>query len=178
MPPPHRHPRHHPPPPHHGRSPTSAVAAIIQPDRIERLLEPYVPDHEERAFVVRCMVGEGPIHHRGASYTLLVLLGSLLDRAAPPAPAPDDTETVPVPLRLPPHTAPRDDGDHHYPLQMPLAPLTRLAPKGSPELTAIIDCLLDGPPHHALANAAMVCLIDALLQREAARDDASGKAGG
>jgi hypothetical protein len=29
----------------------------------------------------------------------------------------------------------------------------------------MIDCLLDGPPHHALANAALVCLIDALLAR-------------
>ncbi len=65
-------------------------------------------------------------------------------------------------LRLPPHLAPRD-GDHDYPLRMPVAPLERLAPRGSPELDALLDCLLDGPPHHVLANVAMVCMIDALF---------------
>lgn len=158
MPPPHR--PHRP----HGRAPASAITALIRPEAVERLLAPWLPDADERAFVVRCIVGEGPIHHRGASYALLLLLGELLARtdAAPPAPAGDTTA---VPLRLPPHARPHEGDDHHYPLRMPTAPLERLAPKGSPEFTALVDCLLDGPPHHALANAAMVCLLDALLRR-------------
>jgi hypothetical protein len=52
---------------------------------------------------------------------------------------------------------------------MPTAALERLAPAGSPEMAALIDCLVDGPPHHALANAAMVCLLGALLARLEAR---------
>lgn len=46
---------------------------------------------------------------------------------------------------------------------MPVAILEKLAPKGSPELDALIDCLLDGPAHHALANAALICLLDAVF---------------
>jgi len=163
MPPPHRRPSHRPP----GRVPASTVSSLIRPENVERLLEPFVPDAEERAFVVRCMVGEGPIHHRGASYALLLLLGELLERAGGAPGSAGAGETVAVPLRLPPHVARRGDGDDHYPLRMPTAPLERLAPRGSPELAALVDCLLDGPPHHALANAAMVCLVDALLRREA-----------
>jgi len=172
MPPPHRHRPHRP----LDRAPASAVASLIRPEAVERLLTPWIPDAEERAFVVRCMIGEGPIHHRGASYALLLLLGQLLERVDPPGtlePQPASighdggsaADSTPVPLRLPPHTTPRGDGDHHYPLRMPTAPLERIAPKGSPELAVLVDCLLDGPPHHALANAAMVCLLDALLRR-------------
>lgn len=120
-----------------------------------------MPDADERAFVVRCIVGEGPIHHRGASYTLVCLLGLLLEALGTEERGARGGKSVPVPIRLPPHLA-RDD-DHDYPLSMPLAPLTRLAPEGSPELAALVDCLTDGPPHHALANAAMVCLLDALF---------------
>lgn len=155
---PHRHPpRHHP-------LPSSAIAALIRPERLAALLEPWLPDAEDRAFVVRCIAAEGPVHHRGASYALLSLLGVLLEAAGPRAPAPGG-DVVPVPMRIPPHLAARGHDDHHYPLEMPTAPLERLAARGSPEFTAIVDCLLDGPPHHALANAAMVCLIDALLAR-------------
>jgi hypothetical protein len=120
-----------------------------------------MPDAEERAFVVRCIAGEGPIHHRGASYTLVCLLGLLLEALGAEARGAPAGKSVPVPIRLPPHLARGDD--HDYPLSMPLAPLTRLAPEGSPELAALVDCLTDGPPHHALANAAMVCLLDALF---------------
>jgi hypothetical protein len=165
--PPHRSAHHRPP------LPSSAIAALIRPEKIEALLAPWVPDAEERAFVVRCIVGEGPLHHRGASYALLSLLGLLLEAAGPaPVTARPEGATVPVPMRLPPHLAPRDDGDHHFPLELPLTSLERLAPRGSPELQALVDCLTDGPPHHALANAAMVRLIDALLARlEASRGE-------
>ncbi|WP_437730152.1 hypothetical protein [Sorangium sp. So ce1335] len=167
---PHHHGPHHHGPHHHGPRhaplPSSVVSALIRPERLDALLAPWMPDAEERAFVVRCIVGEGPVHHRGASYTLVCLLGLLLEELGPSqeggAPA---GESLPVPIRLPPHLARGDD--HDYPLSIPLAPLTRLAPKGSPELAALVDCLTDGPPHHALANAAMICLLDALFTRAA-----------
>jgi len=182
MPPPHRHrpPHHHPPhhrPPHHHppeHVPASAIAASIHPERLSDLLKPWIPDDEERAFVIRCIALEGPIHHRGASYVLLSLLGALLERLGPIDEAPTG-DSIPVPLRLPPHLAAHGD-DGHYPLSLPLGALERLAPRGSPELNALLDCLLDGPPHHALANAAMVCLLDALLTRldeRATRDKAA-----
>jgi len=151
-----------PPRPHH-RVPTSVITRAIQPKKLEALLEPWVPDAEERAFVVRCILGEGPIHHRGASFALLGLLGMLVE-AAGAAPAAGG-EAVPVPLRLPPHVAPGDPDDHDYPLSLPTGPLERLAARGTPEFAALVDCLLDGPAHHALANAAMMCLIDALFAR-------------
>jgi hypothetical protein len=178
--PPHR-PHHRPPPhpPHPPRhAPRSAVAALIRPEAIAALLEPYIPDPEDRDFVVRCIAAEGPVHHRGASYALLCLAGLALAAAdASPAAAPGQAGAgrepprrpaeggVPVPLRLPPHLAARGHDDAHYPLRMPTAALERIAPAGSAEHAALIDCLLDGPPHHALANAALVCLIDALLAR-------------
>lgn len=159
MPPP-RPPHHR----HHRHAPTSAITRAIQPKELEALLEPWVPDAEERAFVVRCIVGEGPIHHRGANFALLMLLGALVEAAGPGATG-GVGEAVPVPLRLPPHLAPRDREDQDYPLSLPTGPLERLAARGTPEFSALVDCLLDGPAHHALANAAMMCLIDALLAR-------------
>jgi hypothetical protein len=149
---------------HHRAATASAIAASLNLKRLDSLLEPWVGDPEERAFVVRCIAGEGPVHHRAASYALLRLLGVVLDRlgGAPPERA---GETAPVPLRLAPHIARHDDDDTHFPLRLPLAPLELLAPKGSRELAAIVDCLVDGPPHHALANTAMVCLLDAVLAR-------------
>lgn len=167
-----RHPSHPPPPPrHHPRSASSStIAAILQPDQLSALLAPFVPDPADRTFVVRCIAAEGPVHHRGASAALLRLLGLALEAAggAPPAGGAEG-EGAPVPLRLPPHLAVGATEDTHYPLRMPTAALERLAPAGSPEMAALIDCLVDGPPHHALANAAMVCLLGALLARLEAR---------
>jgi hypothetical protein len=175
------------PPQHHGRKgpphesgrwshmPSSAVTRFIDRERIEALLAPWVPDEHDRAFVVRCMLGEGPAHHRGANYVLLALLGRLLERLGPP-PSPPPGEGVPVPLRLPPHLEDelgRDDDA--YPLRLATRPLERLAPAGSREHEAMIDCLIDGPPQHALANAAMVALLDALLER--APEPSSERAG-
>jgi hypothetical protein len=149
---------------HRRAAPSSAIASSLDSKRLDRLLEPWVRDPEERAFVVRCIAGEGPVHHRAASYALLCLVGVVLERlgGAPPERA---GETAPVPLRLAPHMARHDDDDAAFPLRLPLAPLELLAPKGSRELASLVDCLVDGPPHHALANAAMVCLLDAVLAR-------------
>jgi hypothetical protein len=178
----------------HRSVPISTMNSVIQPERLSALLEPWLPDATDRAFIVRCIALEGPIHHRGASYALLRLLGAALaeasaaddsrpggatsdaaERATPPDHA-DGGAYIDVPLRLPPHLS-TQAADAHYPLRMPTAPLERLAPRGSQEFEALIECLLDGPPHHALANAAMVCLLDALLRTLRAATPSAGRRG-
>jgi hypothetical protein len=147
------------PPPRH--LPSSAISAFVDPARIDLLLARWVPEAEDRAFVVRCLVGEGPAHHRGANFVLLSLLAQALEKAkAQPEP---QGVTLPVPMRLPPHLAHAEAEQDAYPLRLPTAPLERLAPSGSRELEAMVDCLTDGPPQHALANVAMVALLGALL---------------
>ena len=135
---------------------------FIDRDAISELLVPFVPDEGERTFVVRCLVDEGPAHHRGANYVLLRLLGKLLT-----TPATRSADTCPVPMQLPPHLADEldDDSEQTYPLDLPLAPLDLLAPRGSQEQQAMMGALIDGPPQHALANVAMVAILDALLRQ-------------
>lgn len=160
-----------PRPPHERHVPSSAISGFIDAGRIDALLEPWIPDAGERAFVTRCIVGEGPAHHRGANYVLLRLIGRLLEHvpaSAPPSPAADAAE---VPVRLPPHLA-RGRGPASYPLRLPVTPLTALAREGSRELEAMVDCLTDGPPQHALANVAMVTLLTELEARLKARTQA------
>lgn len=157
---PHHAPSHHP----HRHVPSSEISAFIDPDRIDALLRPWVPDEPARAFVVRCLLEEGPAHHRGANFVLLSLLEAVLTKLGGPREQSGDEPTVAVPMRLPPHLA-RKREPASYPLTMPLAPLTQLAPEGSRELDAMIDCLSDGPPQHALANAAMVRLLGEILAR-------------
>jgi hypothetical protein len=147
------------------RIPPAAAAPFIDSTRIDALLAPILPDDHDRAFVVRCILEEGPKHHRGANYVLLSLLGELLDVLEPA-----DIEslraagTLPVPMRVPPHLA-RPGSMMAYPLALPTAPLSRLAPSGSIEQAAMAECLTDGPPQHALANAAMVWLLGAALSK-------------
>ncbi len=62
-----------------------------------------------------------------------------------------------------------------YPLPLPLGPLSELAPAASPEQSAMADCLSDGPPQHALANAAMLWLIGAALDRVEERPPVSAR---
>lgn len=138
---------------------SSEITSFIDRGRLEALLAPWVPAEADRAFVARCMLGEGPAHHRGANFVLLRLLGELAARLAP-APAPT-TDPVPVPIRLPPHVPSADDRD--YPLGFPRRVIARLAPGDPATVAAMIDCVTDGPPQHALANAAMLCLLDAML---------------
>ena len=148
--------------PHRPLASHSASRAVLRREDIESLLVPWLPDATDRAFVARCIVDEGPIHHRGASYAVLRLLGLAL--AAAGGPVGPAGEAAPIALRLPPHLR-RGHDDENFPLGVPLAALERLAARDSPAFTALLDCLRDGPPHHALANAAMVCLLGALLER-------------
>lgn len=110
--------------------------------------------------MARCLVGEGPLHHRGANYVLLSLLARAVQaHGGVPAPAEGG---VPVPMRLPPHLAEQAD-EGNYPLQLPLRALRELAQGDAAQLAAMIDCLTDGPPQHALANVAMVALLEAMI---------------
>jgi hypothetical protein len=148
-------------PPHRSAPST----AFIDPSRIDAILAGAVPDAEDRAFVVRCILNEGPAHHRGANYALLRLLGLLLDRLGGADMASlREHGTIPVPMKVPPHLA-RQGSLMAYPLPLPLAPLSELAAPASPEQSAMADCLSDGPPQHSLANAAMLWLIGAALDR-------------
>ncbi len=123
------------------------------------------PHHRHHARDRRCLLDEGPVHHRGVNWILLSLLGELegVRPTTPPV-----GEHVCVPLRLPPHLRREygdEDEDGAYPLPLPLAPLRRLAGNDAWAVDAMVECLTDGPPQHALANAAMVLLIDALMRR-------------
>lgn len=151
-------------PPHERHVPSSAIAGFIDPVQIEAVLAPWIPDRNDRAFVARCVVGEGPAHHRGANFVILRLLGQVLEQLPSSATASSEAGAVEVPVRLPPHLA-REAGPTPYPLRLPLAPLTGLVPAGSREQEAMVDCLTDGPPQHALANVAMVTLLGEILAR-------------
>jgi hypothetical protein len=160
MPPPHRHP---------------PSAAFIDASRIDAVLSGAVPDDEDRAFVVRCILGEGPAHHRGANFVLLQLLGLLVDRlGGADMAALRARGSLPVPMKVPPHLA-RQGSLMAYPLGLPTAPLEELAPAGTPDHAAMAECLSDGPPQHALANAAMLWLIGAALDRVGERAPASAR---
>jgi hypothetical protein len=163
--PPHRHkPHHHPAP-----VPPTAIRPLLSAERLDPFFRPFLPDPADRAFITRCILEQGPIHHRCTSFALLSLAATLLERTGG---FPDEVpsgQTIPVPLRLPPHLAPEREEDNAYPLSMPLAPLEAIAPQGTPAFDALVDCLLDGPAHHALANAALVCAFGVLLERFPAR---------
>ena len=172
MPHDHHHPHRHPP--HaaagHGRRhlvPASRVLSFVDQARLAEALRPLIPDDADRAFVCRCVVGEGPIHHRGSNYVLLMLLSQLQQQLAPGAPPPQGER---VPMRLPPHLA-EQVVDGNYPLQLPTAALSRLAGGDAAQLRAMVDCLTDGPPQHALANVVVVALAEQLLQRRPSSSD-------
>lgn len=153
------HPKHSPP--HHRHVPSSAVSAFVDPGKLEQQLAPWVTDARAREFLVRCVVEEGPAHHRGANYVLLQLLGEVARRVGA---APSASETLPVPMRLPPHLA-DDADDSTWPLGLPAKAVERLAAKGSRDFEAMVDCVTDGPPQHAVANVVMLNLLESILEK-------------
>jgi hypothetical protein len=134
------------------------VLDFVDDTQLQQALGPLLADAGDRRFVARCLVGEGPLHHRGANYILLTLLA----RAVQLHGGLPSGGGAPVPMRLPPHLADEAE-DGHYPLRLPLRALGELAGGDAARLAAMVDCLTDGPPQHALANVAMVALIEALL---------------
>lgn len=151
-----------PPPPHHDRS-QSAVTRFIRPEEIERLLEPWVPDPTDRRFLTRCLVEEGPLHHRGANFVVLRLLADLAKAVGAGARGNRSGEGLLIPMRIPPHLRQDEGEDTAYPIRLPQEAVERFAPRGSRDFDAIVDCLADGPPQHAVANVVMVTLLHALL---------------
>lgn len=154
-------PRSMPPP--HDRASASSIAGVLDASRLDGILTPWIPDPTGRAFVVRCIVGEGPIHHRGSSYALIALAGAIAERLEPlPAVA---TDGPAVPMRQAPHLAVRGQEAPTYPLRLDLHGLGRIAGGDADTVRTLTDALLDGPPHHALANAVLLDLLSAILRR-------------
>lgn len=118
-----------------------------------------VVDARDRAFVMRCILDEGPLHHRVASWALLRMLASLIESSGGSSQELAAVETAPLAMRLPPNVASASD-EPEFPIGLP----TRLLREtlGDADLPLAVECLTDGPPHHALANAAMAWLIEAL----------------
>ena len=166
------HPPHppHPPgkPPRHQkhRRHEDVSTDFVERRALEELLLPFVPAKADRAFLARCLVEEGPAHHRGANDVLLRLLDRLPQRRAP-----DPSTCAPVPMHLPPHLQDeRDDGDEAtYPIGLPVRLLALLS-SDEAEQRAMVACLTHGPPQHVLANVVMMALIDRALL-----DDAQGE---
>ncbi len=143
-------------PPHHRARSGGRALAHVDAARLDTGLRSLVPDDHDRAFVLRCLLDEGPVHHRGANYALVALLLELLSAlGAEAAPAVDGS---PVPMRLPPHLGGQDDAV--YPLALDLGALRRIAADPGP----LVGALTDGPPQHAVANVVMVDLLAAALR--------------
>lgn len=153
-----------PAPHHHERAAASAIGSALDAGRLAAILAPWVPDPGERAFVVRCIVGEGPIHHRGASYALLALAGAVAERLGSPGPEPGATD-LPVPMRLSPHLERPGQDPPAYPLRLDPAGLDLLTGGKEDIRQVLVDAVTDGPPHHALANVALLNLLAAILRR-------------
>jgi hypothetical protein len=104
------------------------LLGFIDSGRLSASLADLVPDAGDRAFVLRCLVDEGPMHHRGANYVLLSLLAQAVQGRsgqAAPRPAAAAPAVVAVPMRLPPHLS--DQVAHGtYPLSLPTAALSAL----------------------------------------------------
>jgi hypothetical protein len=148
------------PPPRHATD--HPLDSAIDHARIDRVLSAIVTDPDDRAFLRRCMLDEGPAHHRGDNYVLLALLGEVLARL--PAGTTADTPQQPLTMRLPPvhqsAAAPKT-----YPIGFPTDAVELVAGGDPARRDVLLACLGDGPAHHAVANAAMVGLLHQILHR-------------
>ena len=157
-PPPPRHSR--PPPPRHSRP--GGKGHALDGDAIDAALAEIVPDARDREFVLRCVLEEGPRHHRVASWALLRMVAALLAEVGGADPAMRDVPAEPVGMRLPPKVASASD-DAEFPIGIPTTMLREILDEHEAELA--LDSLRDGPPHHALANAVMTWLLEAVYMR-------------
>lgn len=141
----------------HGRRDIALDAAPI-----DAALVHVVPDARARAFVLRCILEEGPRHHRVASFTILRLLARIIEDLGGAGPeAPDSTEST-LEMRLPPSVASLTD-DAEFPIGIPKRMIREVLGEKSAEVA--LECLGDGPPHHALANAAMAWMLQSIHER-------------
>lgn len=154
-----------PPVPRHLLS-TSAMLAFVRTGPIEELLKYFVPREADRKYLARCLLDSGPSHHRGANFVLLALLAKVLEKLPTQesrnAPVCEQTSAVPVPIRLPPHLAESSE-ERYYPLCLSPGVLHLLDGANEQSVAAMVDCLVDGPPQHALANALMVNVLERIL---------------
>lgn len=145
---------------------TSAMLAFIRTEPIEELLKYFVPTESDRKYLARCLIDSGPSHHRGANFVLLSLLAKVLQHLPQSARAQasvcDKVGAVPVPIRLPPHLA-ETSAERYYPLCLAPGVLHLLDGANEQSVSAMVDCLVDGPPQHALANALMVNVLERIL---------------
>lgn len=141
----------------------TALSSAADADQLAEALRPVIADPRDRAFVVRCILDEGPVHHRASSWALLMLASEIARRLEVPMKAPDGEpdDSITVRLRLPPHLA-ADEAESAFPLRLPLEPLRAIA-SSDRDVEVLADALVDGPPHHALANAALVSLLARVL---------------
>lgn len=155
-------------PPHHPKHRRHRAERLPSAE-IDRALAPFVPDPSDRAFILRCVLEEGPAHHRGASFAILRVLSLAIERLGAPSKDLSAIPTTPLTIRLPPHLAEAAE-DNAYPIGLPTRALREAL--GDPELeAAAVDALCDGPAHHALANAMMLWLIEAILSRAEMSDE-------
>jgi hypothetical protein len=153
-----------PPPPKkkHGHAGRGGREIAFDVAAIDAALAPVVPDRRDRAFVLRCVVGEGPRHHRGASWALLRMLTGVLEHLEPIQPDADELADESIAIRLPPALESASD-DAAFPVGMPTRLLRELL--DDDELAIALASLTDGPAHHALANAVMATLIERIDRR-------------
>jgi hypothetical protein len=157
-PPPPRPPSRPPPKKHAARRREPALDA----GAIDAALASSIPDARDRAFVLRCIVDEGPRHHRIASWALLRMLAAVLAELGGADAEPRGVDVAPLPIRLPPSVTSSSE-DAVFPIGVPMRMLRDVLDEN--ELATALDALRDGPAHHALANAVMVALIDAIHAR-------------
>ena len=148
------------PPGRHG--PGRGRAPSLDATGIDAALAGIVPDARDRAFVLRCVLEEGPRHHRVASWALLRMLAAILTEVGGAPDATHEAPRVPLEMRLPPSVSSSSD-DAEFPIGIPTSLLESLM--DAPHTRLALECLADGPPHHALANAAMVWLLQAIYDR-------------
>lgn len=158
--PPHKGPKG---PPHHGPKAHGGRRGVaLDAGAIDAALVAIVPDARDRAFVLRCVLEEGPRHHRVASWALLRLLAAVLAEVGGADEATRDGPSEPLGMRLPPSVAASTD-DAEFPIGIPTRMLRDVMDEG--EATLALECLSDGPPHHSLANAAMTWMLEAIYER-------------
>jgi hypothetical protein len=154
----------HPPPPEH----KPKKHKLADKHALARALAGIVVDQDDRDFIARCIAREGPPHHQGASFVIITLARQIAERmGASPSP-----HRGPRPsMKVPPHHARDDNDEREFAIALPVSAIARV--ERDPERArALIECLLDGPTHHALANVAMVALLESILaelDREAPR---------
>ncbi len=90
------------------------------------------------------------------------MMAALLAEAGGADPAMRDAAVEPVGMRLPPKVASASD-DAEFPIGIPTTMLRDILDEHEADLA--LDALRDGPPHHALANAVMTWMLEALYMR-------------